>query len=324
MKNLFIVLCLFSFPVFVNAEEIKIEPLSSLMLKLDTGKNETSEKKAYRDFCDTMSNRYGKLIELFESDTTIKEKDDLKNEWMTICREARADIKHARVSIIDMVGGTYHEEGIKWFKLLMKLNVKLETEGLKAFLIKVDISKLIDIKEESLINNKNIKKENQKHIDKIDDLIESANLVLDADNKKMWLEAYKANVNSAGFINVLSDKVPFVYNLSEAAMKKIIKDKDDTWKDEPENYREKVNSLDNWVIEEEEKYFPDLNNIRIFWKSFVRVHFTAYIELHEEWFEDLRWLRENTMLKNSDYMKNWKWHNMGRKYYNINKKVKEI
>jgi len=322
MRYLFVfsmIICSFCLPghligFAMGQAETKVTPLSSLMDKLDS-----NEKQAYQEFCDSMTSYHDQLNQLIESDTS--DKSDPENEWRNICSSARTDIKRARMSIINMVGGKHHDEGVKWFRILMSIFAKMEGEGTKAFNVKMELDRLMAKKDRSLKRNRGIKKDYQEDIDYLDESVEYANSYISAGSKEDWKANFEAENSGKDFLGEFAADANYAYNLGEAAVKGGKIATENAKSDEPDKYKGGEKHLAVWEIENEVFYFANFKNTRSYWQSLIIVQHTEYDKLYEKWYDELEWIFQSTMFNGTDNMRDWKWNNLGTKFTLLLEKI---
>jgi hypothetical protein len=275
-------------------------------------KLDSNEKQAYQAFCDRMSSYQGQLNELFESNTT--KIDDPEGAWRGICGDARTEIKQARMKIINMVGGKHHDEGVKWFRILMSIFAKLESSGTDAFKAKVDLDRLMAKKDKSLQRNRTIKKDYQEDIDYLDESMGFAESYLSTDDKEQWLSEFKDENSGKNFVREFADDASFAYNLGEAAVKGNQIASGNAKSDEPDRFQGGEKALEAWEIESEVFYFANFKNLRIYWQELIKEHHKEYEKLYEQWYNELDWIFQDSMLRGTENMSAWKWSNLGPKF----------
>jgi len=309
----FVIIFLCILPNIVLAEEsFIVKPLPSLMNKLDS-----KGKKTYKTFCNTMTIHHVNLNLLFMTDYFPRSQNP-KNEWQAICESAKMDIKRGR-TIITYVskGSEARNEGVQWFNSLMSLFKKLENEGSRAFDEKLMIDRMIWDKSKSVRNNKVIKKCDQDDINYLDEKIGIAKSLLEANNKETWEKAYQAKNSGNTFENEFRKVQTFGQNFAYVIMqtkKKITKNAKD---DEPDRYEGGEGHLDGWAIDHEYRYFSNFKNVRFSWQENIKIHHKKYEKLYETWYDELEYIFNDTIFRNTRHMKGWKWDNLGAKINKI-------
>lgn len=309
MRNLVVIFLLTSFAI--GQENLAVQPPPKLNLWFMMASPNAKDKKVYQEFSNAMPEHYSKLDQLFKSNTGKNE--NLENEWQMICQAMRTDIQKARIIINNISKGSDARiEGAEWFRTLMSLVVKLESKGMKTFQAKIKLDQLIVEKNKSMKDQKFYKKRYKRNLAFFDERIAYAKEYKNSKNKSEWLQSFKMANGNLDFKNMIKQSRNFAYNDSvaikeyEKAFSKAKKE------DEALLFNEEEEHLSAWEIKEDN--FSNFKNLLSNWKTVYRERLSKAKKVYTHWFSVSSWVFDDTLFRNTQYMKGWTWQNFYQKY----------
>ena len=322
-----IMIFLFCLPRFaIGGENSAVQPPLKLNQWFVFASPSSKDKKVYQEFSSAMTNHYNKLDQLFKSNT--EKNQNSKNEWQTICHAMRADIQKARLLVANMPKDSDARiEGAEWFRTLMSIVVNLESEGLKTFQSKVKLDKLI-VKKKKSLKEQNIHKKNyQKRISHLDELIVFG-IDCEKDNNHMkCLKNFKPrNNDNKDYMLALGSACIFATNAGMAVkeyqkdISKLVKKDDPLLFDEEEEYLTACEIKGN--------NFKNFNNLLLEWKVFYLKRYSEYKKIYHHWYSSHSWIFTDALFKDTKSMKGQKLDKIASEcdsvYINLKRKIDNL